>query len=126
MKGTEMRVQDDPGTDIAGVHVVLRTEERTKAVAYLTAAIPILLATVALLLLVAGVRARRSILRIQEIALAVVLGVFAALPIRQVTVPSDLTGLTRIDMMLAFGLVAAVGVLMLALALQLWLDNDSA
>ena len=91
---------------------------------------PTLLAAVALLLLVLGARSGESVLRMQEFALAVVLGVLAVLPIRQVTVPGDLEGLTRVDVLLAFGVVAvgvvaAVGVLLLALALQLWSGNGA-
>jgi hypothetical protein len=58
-------------------------------------------------------------MRSQELAFTVVLGVLAVLPIRQVTVPSDLQGLTRIDLLLSLGVTSAVGVLLVALSAQL-------
>lgn len=67
--------------------------------------------------------------RLQELAFTIVLGVLAVLPIRQVTVPAGLHGLTRIDLLLSLGVTLSVGVLLIALALQIglptaWRDRE--
>jgi len=125
MRGTTLKVADgSPRFDASRIDAVIRTASRNKDVAYGIAIIPTVLAAIALLLLLLDTRRTDSTLRGQEIALTLVLGVLAVLPIRQVTVPSELAGLTQVDLLLAFGVVAAVSVLLLALAIHLWRGSE--
>jgi hypothetical protein len=57
-----------------------------------------------------------GLLRSPEYLVTVVLGMLAVLPIRQVTVPSDVRGLTRIDLILGFEMSLAAALLLAALA----------
>jgi len=125
MRGTTLKVADGgPRFDASRIDAVIKTSSRSRDVAYGIAIIPTVLAAIALLLLLLDRRRTGSTLRGQEIALTLVLGVLAVLPIRQVTVPSELAGLTRVDLLLAFGVVAAVSVLLLALAIHLWRGSE--
>ncbi len=121
MRGYAIWVVSKHRVDGSFLRLVIKTDSQTRTLAYVTAAVPILLALVALCLLIISLKGGYSRTRLQELAFAVVLGVLAVLPIRQVTVPAGLHGPTRVDLLLALGVTMSVGVLLIAFALQLGL-----
>jgi hypothetical protein len=125
MRGFSTAMVSKPNVDGSFLRLVINTDSATRTLAYATASVPILLAIVGLFLLAYKPRRNRSVLRVQELAVTIVLGVLAVLPIRQVIVPSELHGLTRIDLLLALGVTSSVGVLLLALAAQLAIRRSS-
>jgi len=123
MRGYRVSMVSKPHVDGSFLRLVIETDGQTRTLAYVTAVIPILLALVAFGLLIASLNGGFSRLRVQELALTIVLGVLAVFPIREVTVPAALHGTTRVDLLLTLGVTLSVGVLLLALALQLGLPE---
>jgi hypothetical protein len=123
MRGYSISMVSKHEVDGDFLRLVIVTDNQTKTLAYVIGSVPILLAIVAFILLVINLFGEYSPMRLQELAFTIVLGVLAVLPIRQVTVPDNLHGLTRVDLLLAFGVTMSVGVLVLALAMQIGLPT---
>jgi hypothetical protein len=123
MRGYSISMVSKHEVDGDFLRLVIVTDNQTKTLAYVIGSVPILLAIVAFILLVINLFGEYSPMRLQELAFTIVLGVLAVLPIRQVTVPDNLHGLTRVDLLLAFGVTMSVGVLFLALAMQIGLPT---
>jgi hypothetical protein len=123
MRGYSVAMVSKPNVDGSTLRIVVQTDAETQKLAYVIGSVPLLLAFVALGLLLSSLGGGYSTVRIRELAFTIVLGLLAVLPIRQVTVPPGLNGLTRIDLLLAMGLTMSVGVLLLALAIQIGLPG---
>lgn len=119
MRGFVIKMVSRRNVDGSFLRLVITTDARTMQLAYIMGSVPILLACVALVLLLSDRERRRSPGRTQELALTIVLGVLAVVPIRAVVVPADLQSPTRVDLLLALGVTLSVGILLLGIAIQL-------
>jgi hypothetical protein len=109
LQGTRVRVGGRPFA------VMVETDRDTKNFVYLTAFVPLALAVGGVLLLFFGSRTSGF----ATLGLPLALGMLAALPIRQITVPSGLAAPTRVDLILGLGVVASACVFAFALAQHL-------
>jgi hypothetical protein len=83
-------------------HLRFRTAGLTKYFAYSTAFVPLILVVLGFLIARARPLGGRN-----DFPWVIGLGVVAAIPIRQVTVPTDLAGVTRVDLLLGLAVVIA-------------------
>ena len=82
------------------------------------ALVPILFALVFLHLLFLHPRLRQ--LGLEQFLMPMIAAILAILPSRLVLVPSDIEGLTRVDVVLGLGLVATVAVAVTKYACEIW------
>lgn len=103
-----------PGS-VWGLDLLLTTDDVIKAYSYALVTVPLVLLVLGVLMFATFHRDRTEMVRGTLFSLAA--GLFAVLPVRAVTVPDDVPGITRLDILLGCSVLASLAVVLATLAL---------
>ncbi len=126
--GEQMNVKvapllDGKGKPVQGdFHVSFHRTTQEQLYIYSVALIPLIFAFLFLHLLFFSQHFHHKVF--EEFTEALIVAILAVLPLRAVLVPPELTGLTRVDLVLGIGLVLIVGVAIGKYASEIWGSGD--